>query len=123
MECNGKTIAPSQTLILGVIEDHGEQYSTNGYRKYVVKVNGGPPDYPQDYEIEVKKIDESKLQFVEKGAPVEILCWVNGKAWRDRIFTNLTMIQMTEIEQEDTPAAEDEEVDLSFEGDNEDLPF
>jgi hypothetical protein len=121
MECNGKTITPSQTLILGVIEAHGEQYSTNGYRKYVVKVNGGPPDYPQDYEIEVKKIDECKLQSVEKGTPVEILCWVNGKAWRDRIFTNLTMIHLNEVAQE--PAVEDEEVDLSFEGDDEDLPF
>lgn len=109
MTCNEKAIAPWQALITGTVEYAGEVTSKKGYTKTVIHLTGGPVEYPQFGEIEVKKAPPVELK---QGDKIEALCWVNGRAWQDMVFMGLTLIHVKVIAE--NIAAESEPGELDF---------
>ncbi|MFA7175243.1 MAG: hypothetical protein WC340_17855 [Kiritimatiellia bacterium] len=124
MKCDEMTIAPWQVLIKGLLVQQGESFSGKGYRSYKMRILGGPSDYQQYFEVELRPDEESKHKEVKDGVEVEALCWVNGRLWNDKVFTNLALIHLTVPENAVPDEAEESDTgwidDLR---DEDELPF
>lgn len=124
MTCDDKTIAPWQVLIKGSLIQQKEKFSKNGYRTYVMRILGGPSNYQQYFEVEIKTADEDKYKDVSDGSEVAALCWVNGRLWNDMVFTNLSLIHLEVVRADPVEEAEESDTDwIDDFSDDDDLPF
>ena len=110
MKSGEKTIAHCQTLIRGRLCWQGEKIN-NAFRRYVLRIVTGSENNVQNIEIEVRKSDEIKCYNIKDDSIIECLCWVNGKAWQDRVFITLSLIQIDVIEDKTEEPQEVEEYD------------